>query len=111
MDVERTEAHEPVYIHKGIIKPNLVCDSYMRHLTPIQFPSPKGYHGFDYALYSPLEQSFVETFYIQLVIMSGQDENFPDSALPCITILHSKEIHLLVGFSCPSAMVVLHDIM
>jgi hypothetical protein len=57
-DVERfkTIPAEPVYIYTDIIKPNLVGDSYVGLLTPIQFPSPKGYHRFDYPLYRPLEK-------------------------------------------------------
>ena len=51
---------EPVYIYTDIIKPNLVGYSYVRLLTSLHFPSNTGYLRFDYPLYNPLEQSFIE---------------------------------------------------
>ena len=53
---------EPVYVYTDVIKHNLVGDSYVRILTSLHFPSNTGYHRFDYALYEPVEQSFVVYF-------------------------------------------------
>ena len=52
---------EPVYVYTDIIKPNLVGDTYVRLPTALQFPSVKDYHRFDYPLYKPVEQSFIES--------------------------------------------------
>ena len=52
---------EPVYIYTDIIKPNLVGESYVRLLTSLHIPSTTGYHRFDYPLYKPVEQSFIES--------------------------------------------------
>ena len=62
---------EPVYIYTDIIKPDLVGDSYVRLLTSLHFPSTTGYHRFNYPLYRPVEQSFIESIYIRLVTKAG----------------------------------------
>ena len=58
---------EPVYVYTDIIKPNLVGDSYVKLLTTLHFPSSTGYHRFDFPLYRPVEQSFIESITIRLV--------------------------------------------
>ena len=55
---------EPVYIYTDIIKTNLVGDSYVRLLTTLNFPSNTGYHRFNYPLYRPVDQSFIESISI-----------------------------------------------
>ena len=51
---------EPVYVYTDIIKPNVVGHSYVGLLTTLHFPSAKRYHRFDYPLYKPVEQSYIE---------------------------------------------------
>jgi len=63
---------EPVYIYTDIIKPNLVAGSYVRLLTTLHFPSNTGYHRFDYPLYKPVEQSFIESISIRLIMKTGE---------------------------------------
>ena len=46
-------------MYTGIIKPNLVGDSYVKLLTTPHFPSGTGYHRFDFPLYRPVKQSFI----------------------------------------------------
>ena len=52
---------ELFYVYTNIIKPNLVGDNYVRLLTSLHFSSDDGYHRFDYPLYKPVEQSFLES--------------------------------------------------
>lgn len=82
---------EPVYIYTDIIKPNLVGDSYVRLLTSLHFPSDRGYHRFDYPLYKPVEQSYIESISIRLVMKSGENVLFEESQIPCLVILHFKK--------------------
>jgi len=82
---------EPVYIYTDIIKPNLVEDSYVRLLTSLHFPSNTGYHRFDYPLYKPVEQSFIESISIRLVMKTGENVVFVVSDIPCLVILHFKK--------------------
>ena len=49
------------------IKPNLVCDSYVKLLTTLHFPSSTECHRFDFPLYRPVEQSFIESITNRLV--------------------------------------------
>ena len=56
---------ELVYVYTDIIKPNLVGDSYVKLLTTLHFPSSTGYHRFDFPLYRPVEQSFIESITIR----------------------------------------------
>jgi hypothetical protein len=55
---------ERIYVYKDITKPNLVGDTCVHLLTTLQFPSNTGYHRFDYLLYRPVEQSFIESITI-----------------------------------------------
>ena len=82
---------EPVYVYTDIIKPNLVGDSYVRLLTSLHFPSTTGYHRFDYPLYKPVEQSFIESISIRLVMKTGENVLFEESDIPCLVILHFKK--------------------
>jgi hypothetical protein len=82
---------EPVYVYTDIIKPNLVGDSYVRLLTTLHFPSATVYHTFNYPLYRPVEQSFIESIAIRLVTRTGDDVVFEDSDIPCLAILHFKK--------------------
>ena len=81
---------EPLYIYTDIIKSNLVVDSYVQLLTSLHFPSNTGYHRFDYPLYKPVEQSFIESITIPLVIKTGENV-FEDSDIPYLVILHFKK--------------------
>jgi len=82
---------EPIYIYTDIIKPNLVGDSYVRLLTSLHFPSNTGCHRFHYTLYKPVEQSFIESISIRLVMKTGDNVLFEDSDIPCLVILHLKK--------------------
>ena len=82
---------ELVYVYTDIIKPNLVGDSYVRLLTSLHFPSTTGYHRFDYPLYKPVEQSFIESISIRLVMKTGENVLFEESDIPCMVILHYKK--------------------
>ena len=82
---------EPVYGYTDIIKPNLVGDSYVRLLTSLHFPSTTGYHRFDYPLYKPVVQSFIESISIRLVMKTGENVLFEESGIPCLVILHFKK--------------------
>jgi hypothetical protein len=89
MDNPEFIAPEPVYVYTNLIKPNLVGDSYVKLLTPLHFPSSTGYHTFDFSLYRPVEQSFIECITIRLVTKNA-DVLFQDSDIPCVTTLHFK---------------------
>jgi len=77
---------EPVYVYTDIVKPNLFGDSYVRLLTSLHFPSAKGYHRFDYPLYKPVEQSYIESISIRLVLITGENAFFEESDIPCLLI-------------------------
>ena len=81
---------ELVYVYTDIIKPNLVGDSYVKLLTTLHFPSSTGYHRFDFPLYRPVEQSFIESITIRLVTKNAEDVLFEDSDIPCVVTLHFK---------------------
>ena len=82
---------ESEYIYTDIIKRNLVGDSYMRLLTCLHCPSNAGHHSFDYPLYKPVEQSFIELISIRLFMKTGDNVLFEDRDIPCPVILHSKK--------------------
>jgi hypothetical protein len=84
-------APETIYVYTDIIEPNLVGDSYVRLLTTLHFPSSTGYHRFDYPLYKPVQQSFIESIAIRLVTKNGEDVLFEDSAIPSVVTLHFKK--------------------
>ena len=63
----------------------------MRLLTPLHLPSEKGYHRFDYPLFKPVEQSFIESISIRLVLKTGENALFEDSDIPRLVILHFKK--------------------
>jgi hypothetical protein len=48
---------EPVNFYAGIIKPNLLSDSYVRHLTTLYFPPGTAYNRFNNPLYRHIDQS------------------------------------------------------
>jgi len=81
---------EPVYVYTDIIKANLVGDSYVKLLTTLHFPSSTGYHRFDFPLYRPVEQSFIESITIRLLTKIA-DVLFEDSDIPCVVTLHFKK--------------------
>jgi len=60
-------------------------------LPSLHFPSNTGYHRFDYPLYKPVEQSFIEPNSIRLVIKTGDSALFEDGDIPCLVILHLKK--------------------
>jgi hypothetical protein len=82
---------ESVYVYTDVIKTNLVGDTYVRLLNSLHFPSGTGYHRIHYALYKPVEQSFIESISIRLVTKTGEDVVFEDSDIPCLVILHFKK--------------------
>ena len=82
---------EPVYVYTVIIKPNLVWGTYMRPLTSLHFPSDTVYHRFDYLLYNPVEQSFIEWIWLCLVMKTSENMLFEDSGIPCLIILYFKK--------------------
>ena len=63
----------------------------MRLLTTLHFPSNTGYHRFDYPLYKPVEQSFIESISIRLFMKTGDNVLFEDSDIPCLVLLHVKK--------------------
>ena len=77
-------------MYTNIIKPNLVGDSYVKLLTTLHFPSSTGYHRFDFPLYRPVEQSFIESITIRLVTKNAEDALFEDSDIPCVVKLQFK---------------------
>ena len=81
---------EPVFVYADI-KPNLVGDSYVKRLTTLHFPSSTGYHRFRNPLYRPIEQAFIESLAIRLVIKNGDDVTFNDSDVPSVVTLHFKK--------------------
>jgi len=58
---------EQIYVYTDIIKPNLVGDSYVKHLTTLHFSSSIEYHRFHYPLYRTEEQSLIESITIRSV--------------------------------------------
>jgi len=73
------------------IKQNLVGDSYVKILATLHFPSSTGYHRFDFPLYRPVEQSFIETITIRLVTKNAEDVLFQDSDIHCVLTSHFKK--------------------
>jgi hypothetical protein len=90
---------ELVYVYINIINPNLVGDSYVKLLTTSHFPSTTAYHRFNYPLYSPIEQSFIEAINIRLVTKNGENVLFEDSDIPIVVTLHFKEVLTSISFS------------
>ena len=74
-----------------IIKPNLVVDLNVILLTTLHFPSTTGYHRFNYTLFRPIEQSFIESITIPLVTKHCEDMLFEDSDMPSVVNLHFKK--------------------
>ena len=81
---------EPVYIYTDIIKPYLVGDSYVRLSKTLHFPSNTRYHRFNYPLYRPEDQSFIESISIRIVTKTGQDVLSEDGDIRCVVTLHFK---------------------
>jgi hypothetical protein len=79
---------EPHYVYTDIIKPNLVGDSYVRLLTTLHFLSTTGYHRFNYPLYRPIGQSFIESITIRLVMKNGEDVLFEGNDIPSVVTFH-----------------------
>jgi hypothetical protein len=52
---------DKMYICRDLMHRNLVGDSDVRVLTPIPFTSETCYNGLDNPLYSPIEQSFIQS--------------------------------------------------
>jgi hypothetical protein len=69
----------------------LVGDFYVRLLTTLHIPSKTGYQTFDYPLYRPVKQSFIESTVILLVTQTVGDVASDDSDIPCLVILHFKK--------------------
>lgn len=80
---------EPVYVYIDI-KPNVVVDSYVRRLTTLHVPSNTEYNRFNYSLYIPLEQSFIDSITIRLVTKNFEDVLF-ESDIPCVLNLQLKK--------------------
>jgi hypothetical protein len=79
----------PVYVYTGIIKPNLVGDSYVKLLTALHFPFSTGYHKCDFPLYRNVDQSFIESITIRLVTKTA-DVLFENSDISFVVTLHFK---------------------
>jgi len=62
----------------------------VRLLTFPHFPSAKGYHRIDYPLYKPVEQSYIESISIRLVMKTGENILFEERDISCQVILHFK---------------------
>jgi len=86
---------EPIYVYTDIIRRNLVGDSYVRLLTSLHFPPATGYHRFNYPMYTPVAQSFIESIAIRLVTKTGKNVVFEDNDIPCLVILHFKKFRAL----------------
>ena len=82
---------ELVYVYTYIIKSNLVGDPSERLLTSLHFPLAKGYHRFDYPLYKLVEQSYIVSISIRLVMKTGENVLFEESDIPYLVILHFKK--------------------
>ena len=82
---------ELVYVYTYIIKSNLVGDPSERLLTSLHFPLAKGYHRFDYPLYKLVEQSYIVSISIRLVMKTGETMMFEESDITCLIILHFKK--------------------
>jgi hypothetical protein len=82
---------EPVYVYADVVKPNLIGDSYVKFLTTLDFPSSTGYHRFSHPLYTPIEQSFIESIAIRLVTKNDDDVMFNGSDIPSVVTLHFKK--------------------
>ena len=63
----------------------------MRLLTTLNFPSAKGYQRFDYAFYKTVEQSYIESISIRLVMKTGENVLLEDSDILCVVMLHFKK--------------------
>jgi len=81
---------EHVYVYTDIIKPNLFRNFYVKILITLHFPSSTGYHRFDFPLYRPVEQLFIESITIRLVTKNAEDVPFEDSDIPFVVTLHIK---------------------
>jgi len=74
-------------VYTNIIKPNLFGDIYVKRSATLHFPSGTGYHRFDFSLYRPVEQSFIESIKI-ILVTKNVDVLFEDSDIPCVVKLH-----------------------
>jgi len=82
---------EPLYLHTDITKPNFVGDTYLRILTSLHFSLGTCYHRFDYPFYKPVEQSFIESISIRLIMKTDENVMFEVSDIPCLVKLHFKK--------------------
>jgi len=82
---------EPVYVYTDIIKPNFVRDFYVRLLPSLHFLLATRYNCFNYPLYRPVAQSFIESVTNRLVKKSGENVIFEDSDIPCLVILQFEK--------------------
>ena len=60
-------------------------------LISLHFTSAKSYHRFDYPLYKPVEQSYIESISIRQVMKTGENVLFQESDIPCLVILYFKK--------------------
>ena len=60
----------------------------MRLLTSLHFPSNTGNRKFNYPLYKPVEQIFIESNSFRLFVKTAENILFEDSAILCLVILH-----------------------
>ena len=74
----------PLYVYMDIIKPNLVGDSYFILLTTITFIFKAAYHGFNYPLYRPIEQSFIEPTPARVCSKTCEDVLFEYGEIPSV---------------------------
>ena len=81
----------PVHVNTDIHRPNLFGCFYLRLLTSLHFPSATGFHTFNYPMYRPVEQYFIESIAIRLVTKTGENVVSEGSDIPCLVILHFKK--------------------
>jgi len=70
----------------------MVGDSYVRLLKTLHFPSTTVYHRFNYPLYRPIQQSFIELIIIHLVTKTGEDVLFEGGDFPSVVTFHFKKM-------------------
>ena len=94
-----------LFVYTDIVKPNLVGESYVKLLRTLHFPSSQEYHRFDYHVYRPIEQSFIEPITIHLVTTKGEDVLFNDSDIPSVVTLYFKKNFSQKCVSLPVTMI------
>ena len=93
---------EPVNIYTDINKSYSVGDPYLRLLTFLHFQLNTVYHRFDYLIYKPVEQCFIESISIRLFMKIDVSVLFEFSDIPCLVIMYFKRSRLPKNFQYDS---------